>query len=163
MTCTPLYSVSFLLKLDTPRGKAFYAKQKAAIDGALDAKAILALAHDADLGQFSVALGENMPYLREEIHDPMVRLAIPGAALAYRVTPPPKNPGADSAVYTDLFFGDWAAFPWDKNANLRFPFAHPPGSPNIETLRVRISGLPEVVDPILKQIDWSKMSQALTK
>jgi hypothetical protein len=165
MTCQSLYSVDFVLKPDSAAGKTHYAKWKAGMDNVnlADSKAIAAAAHELSLTQLGIAIGENPPYLRDEIHDPMTRLTIPGVPLAYRLTRAPRNPGEDPVVHTSLFFGDWAAFPFDKNTYVKFPFVHKPGSPNIETLRVTISGLPEVVDPMLKQIDWTKLAQALTK
>src|SRR5215831_19231459 len=98
MTCMAFYSVDFVLKPDTPRGAAHYAKQKAAMDAVSDPKgaAVGVLAHELNLGQLSIAVGENMPYVREEIHDPLVRMTVPGVPLAYRVTPPPKDDHPDN-------------------------------------------------------------------
>jgi hypothetical protein len=162
MVCQGLYNVEFAMKPDSPRAKPLYEKWTAAVNGS-DPKAVLEAAHALSLTKFGVALGENPPYLREEIHSALERLTIPGVPLAYRVTTPPKNPGEDPIVHTYLNYGEWTAFPLDKDKYVLYPFAHQPGSPNIETLRVNISGLPEVVDPIIKQIDWAKMAQALTK
>ena len=162
MTCQPLYSVEFVMKPDSPLGKPHYAAWKAFMDNPDPTRAAEA-GHALNLTRFGLALGENIPYLREEIHDPMTRVTVPGVPLAYRVTAPPKNPGEDPVVHTYLCFGDWAAFPFEKNAYLKFPFVHPTGSPNIETLRVTISGLPEVVDPLLAKIAWARLAQALSK
>lgn len=162
MTCQPLYSVDFVMKPDSPRGQPHYAKWKAFTDNP-DPKRVAEAAHELNLVRVGIALGENMPYLREEIHNPMTRLAVPGVPLAYRVTAPPKEPGEDPVVHTYLCFGEWSAFPFDKNAYVRFPFVHPIGSPNIETLRVNVSGLPEVVDPVIARIDWARLAQALSK
>src|SRR5215831_10576540 len=98
MTCMAFYSVDLVLKPDTPRGAAHYAKQKAAMDAVSDPKgaAVGVLAHELNLGQLSIAVGENMPYVREEIHDPLVRMTVPGVPLAYRVTPPPKDDHPDN-------------------------------------------------------------------
>jgi hypothetical protein len=163
MVCQGLYNVEFALKPDSARGKPLYEKWKTAMNDASDPKAMHDAVHALNLTKFGIALGENPPYLREEIHSALERLTISGAALAYRVTTPPKSPGDDPVVHTYLNYGEWAAFPFDKDKYVLYPFAHQPGSPNIETLRINISGLPEVVDPIIKQIDWAKMAQALTK
>jgi len=162
MTCQALYSVEFVMKPDSAAGKPHYAKWKAAMDSS-DPTAVLGVAHDLNLVRFGIALGENMPYLREEIHSPMTRLTIPGVPIAYRVTAPPKEPGDDPVVHTYLFFGDWSAFPFDTNTYIPYRFAHPIGSPNIETLRVNISGLPEVVDPVIRHVDWAQMAAALSR
>jgi hypothetical protein len=162
MTCQPLYNVEFIMKPDSTAGKPHYDKWKAALNGS-DPSAVIGAAHELNLVRFGVALFENPPYLREEIRRPLARLTIPGVPLAYRVTTPPKGPGDDPVVHTYLSFGDWSGFPFDKDTYVKFPFVHKPGSPNIETLRVNVSGLPEIVDPIIKKVDWSRLGQALSK
>ncbi len=163
MVCQALYSVEFAMKPDSPRARPIYEKWNAAVNGSGDPKAVLEAGRAVSLTKFGLTIGENPPYLREELHYPLARLTIPGVPLAYRVTAPPKSAGDDPIVHTYLCFGDWTGFPFDKDAYVRYPFVHKPGSPNVETLRVNIAGPPEVVDPIVKQIAWAKMAQALTK
>ena len=62
-----------------------------------------------------------------------------------------------------LLFGNPKAIKWDP-ASLYFYyyFAHPPNSPFIENVEIRIYGADDRIQQLLRKVDWKEVNLALT-
>lgn len=84
---------------------------------------------------------------------------VPGAIAAYKDE---DNRYGYGSSYL-LLFGNPKAAKWDP-ASLYFYyyFAHPPNSPFIENVEIRIYGADDRIQQLLRKIDWKEVNLALT-
>ncbi|HVV53964.1 MAG TPA: hypothetical protein VHC47_01495 [Mucilaginibacter sp.] len=109
----------------------------------------------------------NDPYIKSVFNhgssDKYIVLKVPGAGYACRFVNAPQSSIDQPQVATDLYFGNWAGANMNARDYVNYPFTHKMQSPYIENMRVEIDGPAQVVDDILKKIDWSKLNAALAK
>ncbi len=84
------------------------------------------------------------------------QLQIPGAAYSYQ-TEQSEDRRSQTVV---LLFGDWKSARTEDNG-LTFHFKHPPHTPVIENVVVRLQGSPDRIRELLKSADWKKVNSAL--
>lgn len=88
-------------------------------------------------------------------HDPK----IPGATFVHQDR---NNPFGHGTAYV-LFFSNGRPGKWDEtNGVYRNTFVHPPNSPYIENLEIRIYGADDRIQQLLHKIDWKQVNAALT-
>jgi len=107
-----------------------------------------------------IRAGENTPYMRGPHTEPLRKLDVPGAAIAYELSDRDEYLKA-----TTICFGGWkpdVVFSSDKSLVL-FPFRHGRLTPFIENLCVVIRATPEARDEIVRKVDWKALNAALTK
>ena len=74
-----------------------------------------------------------------------------------------NNPFSHGVAYV-LFFSNGKAGRWeDVNDVYRNFFVHPPNTPYIENLEVRIYGSEDRIKELLRKIDWKQLNSALTQ
>lgn len=84
---------------------------------------------------------------------------VPGAYAAYKDE---DNPYGYGASYV-LLFGNAKSSRWDPAAGyFYYYFVHPPNSPNIENIEIRIYGADDRIQQLLKTVNWKEVTQALT-
>lgn len=89
-------------------------------------------------------------------HDPK----IPGATLVHQDR---DNPFGHGVAYI-LFFSNGRPGRWDEtNSVYRNKFVHPPNSPYIENIEIRIYGAEDRIKQLLRTIDWKQVNSALTE
>ena len=89
-------------------------------------------------------------------HDPKVL----GATFVHQDR---NNPFGHGVAYV-LFFSNGRAGKWDgTNDVYRNTFVHPPNSPYIENLEIRIYGSEDRIHELLRKIDWKQVNAALTQ
>jgi hypothetical protein len=89
-------------------------------------------------------------------HDPKV----PGATFVHQDR---NNPYGHGVAYV-LFFSNGRAGKWDEtNGVYRNNFVHPPNSPYIENLEIRIYGAEDRIHELLRKLDWKQVNAALTQ
>ena len=103
---------------------------------------------------------ENSPYMRPPSTEPLHKLDVPGAAVAYRL-----QPDEEDLVKTTVCVGSWKPEITFASASreVLFPFQHAPGTPFIENLCLTITGAPDLSDELLHKVDWQQLSAALTR
>jgi hypothetical protein len=73
-----------------------------------------------------------------------------------------NNPFGHGVAYV-LFFSNGRTGKWDEtNGVYRNAFVHPPNSPFIENLEIRIYGADDRIKELLHKIDWKQVNAALT-
>lgn len=73
-----------------------------------------------------------------------------------------NNPFGYGVAYV-LFFSNGRPGKWDEtNGVYRNLFVHPPNSPFIENLEIRIYGPEDRIHELLRKIDWKQVNAALT-
>jgi hypothetical protein len=89
-------------------------------------------------------------------HDPK----IPGATFVHHDR---DNPFGHGEAYI-LFFSNGRAGKWDEtNSVYRNTFIHPPNTPYIENLEIRIYGAEDRIRQLLRTMDWKQVNLALTQ
>jgi hypothetical protein len=159
MTCAGAFDLQLRLSLDSPRGKEIR-RQAEAFSKENTTEGSLKMFHVLALGQLEIKTNENDPFVSVPLRN-VTHLEVRGAPLAYRTISPPASSADEPTVTTTVCVGDWTKFETDKYAP--YPFSHRPGTPFIENACVSFIAPVEVVDPILKTIDWRPVSDALTK
>ena len=115
---------------------------------------------------------EDLMHLQVQVHfnmlvvplitapDPKRDPKIPGATFVHRDRDNPFNHG----VAYVLFFSNGKLGKWDAtNSVYRNVFAHPPNTPYIENLEIRIYGAEDRITELLRRIDWKQVNSALTQ
>jgi hypothetical protein len=88
-------------------------------------------------------------------HDPKT----PGATFVHQDR---NNPFGHGVAYV-LFFSNGRAGRWEEaNDVYRNFFVHPPNTPFIENLEIRIYGSEDRIQELLRKIDWKQVNAALT-
>jgi hypothetical protein len=88
-------------------------------------------------------------------HDPKV----PGATFVHQDR---NNPFSHGVAYV-LFFSNGRPGKWDEtNGVYRSVFVHPPNSPFIENVEIRIYGAEDRIQELLRKVDWKQVNTALT-
>jgi len=117
------------------------------------------------------ALAEDLMHLQVQVHlnmlvvpmitapDPKRDPKIPGATFVHQDRNNPFNHG----VAYILFFSNGKPGRWDEtNSVYRNVFVHPPNTPYIENLEIRIYGAEDRIKQLLRTIDWKQVNSALT-
>ncbi|HMC30278.1 MAG TPA: hypothetical protein VKL99_05545, partial [Candidatus Angelobacter sp.] len=117
------------------------------------------------------ALTEDLMHLQVQVHlnmlvvpmitapDPKRDLKIPGATFVHQDRNNPFNHG----VAYILFFSNGKPGRWDEtNSVYRNVFVHPPNTPYIGNLEIRIYGAEDRIKQLLRTIDWKQVNSALT-
>ncbi len=131
----------------------------------------LALLKDASQKDLFRAQTEELKYLQVEAHfnmfvvpmmsgpDPRRDPKVPGATFVHQDR---NNPFGHGVAYV-LFFSNGRAGKWDEtNGVYRNTFVHPPNSPYIENLEIRIYGAEDRIHELLRKLDWKQVNAALT-
>lgn len=85
---------------------------------------------------------------------------LPGATFVHEDR---NNPFGHGVAYV-LFFSNGRLGKWDEtNGVYRNTFVHPPNTPFIENLEIRIYGAQDRVQELLHKIDWKQVNAALTQ
>lgn len=132
----------------------------------------LALLKDASAKDLLRAQTEDLKYLQVEAHFNLFVVPMIGGPVPKR---DPKVPGA-TFVHQDrnnpfghgvayvLFFSNGRVGKWDETNDVyRNTFTHPPNSPYIENLEIRIYGAEDRVHELIRKIDWRQVNAALTQ
>ncbi|HEY4358956.1 MAG TPA: PKD domain-containing protein [Acidobacteriaceae bacterium] len=82
-------------------------------------------------------------------------LAVPGAYFAYRA--PGNGDDAHTRPQYVLCFGDWSTAK-PVNGYYSFVYKHPPGTPHIENIVVRLSGNESAIQGLLKNMVWNRFN-----
>lgn len=84
---------------------------------------------------------------------------VPGATFVHQDR---NNPFGYGVAYV-LFFSNGRPGKWDEtNGVYRNTFVHPPSTPFIENLEIRIYGPEDRIKELLRKIDWKQVNAALT-
>ena len=131
----------------------------------------MALEKDLTQKQLQGALAQDLMHLQVEVHFnmlvvPMISAPdakhdpkIPGATFVHQDR---NNPFGHGVAYV-LFFSNGRPGKWDEtNGVYRNAFVHPPNSPFIENLEIRIYGADDRIKELLHKIDWKQVNAALT-
>lgn len=114
-----------------------------------------------------ISIVANDPYLKEDYtigsKDRSVILHIPGVAYAWQLYLAPTDELGTPEEKTMLFFGSWKGANMHAGTYIGYPFIHKQQSPFIENFVVTITAPGPAANEIIKNIDWSKMNDALTK
>jgi hypothetical protein len=131
------------------------------------------MAQEKDLTQKQLqgALVQDLMHLQVQVHANMLVVPmitgpdakhdpkIPGATFVH---PDRNNPFGHGAAYV-LFFSNGRPGKWDEaNGVYRTVFVHPPNTPFIENLEIRIYGADDRIQELLHKIDWKQVNAALT-
>lgn len=175
MSCWPIYDATFDLTAANPR---YAALRSAAEKGTVAATNWMAgcmkapnngcdvQPDDVKAGERAAAAShleigatENSPYMRLSRPEPPQRLDVPGAAIAY------DSPSDDKyLVATTICVGPWKPeIAFGTGGDALFPFHHPPGTPFIENLCVKIMAASEMADEILYKVNWQQLNESLTQ
>jgi hypothetical protein len=122
--------------------------------------------------QIQRALVEDLMHLRVQVNcnmfvvpmitapDPRRDPKIPGATFVHHDR---DNPFGHGEAYI-LFFSNGRPGKWDEtNSVYRNTFLHPPNSPYIENLEIRIYGADDRIRQLLRTLDWKQVNSALTQ
>ncbi len=132
----------------------------------------LALLKDASQKDLYRAQTEDLKYLQVEAHFNMLVVPmmngpdlkrdpkVPGATFVHQDR---NNPFGHGVAYV-LFFSNGRPGKWDEtNGVYRNNFVHPPNSPYIENLEIRIYGAEDRIHELLRKLDWKQVNAALTQ
>ncbi|HEY7405553.1 MAG TPA: hypothetical protein VIB39_18650 [Candidatus Angelobacter sp.] len=132
----------------------------------------LAQLKDASQKDLLRAQTEDLKYLQVEAHfnmlvvpmmsgpDPRRDPKVTGATFAHQDR---NNPFGHGVAYV-LFFSNGRAGKWDEtNGVYRNTFVHPPNSPYIENVEIRIYGAEDRIHELLRKLDWKQVNAALTQ
>jgi hypothetical protein len=132
----------------------------------------LALLKDASQKDLLRAQTEDLKHLQVEAHFNMLVVPmasgpdlkhdpkVPGATFVHQDR---NNPFGHGVAYV-LFFSNGRAGKWDEaNDVYRNNFVHPPNSPYIENLEIRIYGPEDRIRELFKKLDWKQVNAALTQ
>lgn len=132
----------------------------------------LTLVKDASQRDLQRAQMEDLKYLEVEAHfnlfvvpmmtgpDPKHDPKVPGATFVHQDR---NNPFGHGVAYV-LFFSNGRAGKWDEtNGVYRNTFVHPPNSPYIENVEIRIYGAEDRIHELLRKLDWKQVNAALTQ
>jgi hypothetical protein len=134
-------------------------QKKAELEKDLTKKQIEA-AEAQDLMQLQVQVHFNM-FVVPMITGPDAKRdpKIPGATFVHQDR---NNPFGHGVAYV-MFFSNGKPGKWDEtNGVYRNQFVHPPNSPFIENLEIRIFGPEDRIKELLRKIDWKQVNAALT-
>jgi hypothetical protein len=85
---------------------------------------------------------------------------IPGATFVHEDR---NNPFGHGVAYV-LFFSNGRPGRWEEvNGVYRYKFVHPPNTPFIENMEIRIFGAEDRVQELMHKIDWKQVNAALTQ
>lgn len=119
------------------------------------------------LQNIEISIKENSPYLREDYivgnKDWSLVLHIPGTAFAWRLFRAPTDEMGTPEEVTMLFFGNWKGANMHSGTYTAYPFIHKQESPYIENLVVNIEAPASAANDIIKNIDWARLNNAITK
>jgi hypothetical protein len=131
----------------------------------------LAQAKDATQKDLERAQIEHLMHLQVEVHCNMLVVPmitgpdskrdpkVPGATFVHLDR---NNPFGHGVAYI-LFFSNGRPGKWDEtNSVYRNVFVHPPNSPYIENLEIRIYGPPGRIQELLRKVNWKQVNAALT-
>lgn len=158
MTCGRIFEVKLVINPSSERGQAFQKRLQAfANPSTMDEikKMTAAMAE----GQLAIRANENDPYLRDERHEEITRVNVPGVPVSYRTAK-----ASEATETTTLCYGNWKPEVTFGPANkyILFPFTHKAGTPYIENMCVKIDATPQVTEEVLKLGKWSELNSALT-
>jgi len=127
---------------------------------------------DASARDLQRAQMEDLAHLQVEVHcnllvvpmitgpDPKKDPKIPGATFVHKDR---NNPFGHGVAYI-MFFSNGKPGRWEEvNDVYRNFFIHPPNSPYIENLEVRIYGPEDRIKELLHKINWKQVNAALTQ
>lgn len=131
----------------------------------------LALMKDPSQKDLWRAQTEDLKYLQIEAHfnmfvvpmangpDPRHDPKVPGATFVHKDR---NNPFEHGVAYI-LFFSNGRPGKWDETNDVyRNNFVHPPNSPYIENLEIRIYGAEDRIQELFRKLDWKQVNAALT-
>src|SRR5262245_37259105 len=131
----------------------------------------LALEKDAAKRDLERAQIEDLMHLQVEVHCHLPQVPtstepdrkrdpkVPGATFVHQDR---NNPFGHGVAFI-LFFSNGRAGKWDEtNSVYRNAFVHPPNTPYIENLEIRISGPPDRIRELLRKVNWKQVNAALT-
>lgn len=158
--CTPTFEAKLEIDPGSARGAELQRQAEAlAKQGTTDATK--KMFYTIELGRLQISSDLNSPYIREAFHTPTTRIDVPGVPLAYKQTIAASSDADSVHQITTVCVGNWQN--WGTDTYVNYPFAHKPISPFVENACIDLQGLPEVVDAVTKQIDWTPLTAALTK
>lgn len=131
----------------------------------------LATEKDVSKKQLEAARIEDLLHLQVQVHfnmlvvpmitgpNPKLDPKIPGAIFVHQDR---NNPFSHGVAYV-LFFSKGKPGRWEEvNDVYRNFFVHPPDTPYIENIEVRIFGSEDRIKELLRKIDWKQVNTALT-
>lgn len=131
----------------------------------------LAAEKDVSKRQLEAARIEDLMHLQVQVHfnmfvvpmitgpDSKLDPKIPGATFVHQDR---NNPFSHGVAYV-LFFSNGKAGRWEEvNDVYRNFFVHPPDTPFIENIEVRIFGSEDRIKELLRKVDWKQVNNALT-
>jgi hypothetical protein len=131
----------------------------------------LAAEKDINKKQLEAAKIEDLQHLQVQVHfnmlvvpmitgpNPKVDPKVPGATFVHQDR---NNPFSHGVAYV-LFFSSTKNGRWEEvNDVYRNFFVHPPDTPYIENIEVRIFGPEDRIKELLRKIDWKQVNSALT-
>ncbi len=131
------------------------------------------MAAEKDLTQKQIlgAEAQDLMHLQVQVHinrlvvpmitgpDSKVDPKVPGATFVHQDR---NNPFSHGVAYV-LFFSNGKTGRWEEvNDVYRNFFVHPPGTPFIENIEVRIFGSEDRIKELLRKVDWKQVNNALT-
>lgn len=159
MDCTSIFDVKLRAKPDSPQGKKV-AQAATLMENAKTADDFKKIGALAASGEIHIHAGENIPYIRSEVHQTQKRLDVQGVPVAYTTV---TNDGpAQATTYCYGKFKPEITF-GPNNKYILFPFVHGRQTPYIENMCVTVTATPEVHDQLLKEIHWGSLDAALTR
>lgn len=141
--------------------EALAAKYKAGQDATAEAKELERL-HDQIKAGSEVALEvcANSPIVEAAALHSAQPSVVPGA-MARRVD---GACGVDVPNCYVFAFGDWSSARLNAADKLYdFHFVHPPASPYLENIVIKLHGADDRIQEMLKAVDWTRVNDALTK
>jgi hypothetical protein len=116
-----------------------------------------------------ISIDGNYPYIRSEeltgagSKDRYEILHIKGVAYAFQLYRAPVDELGTPEEKTMLFFGNWTGADMHSGTYAGYPFIHKNQSPFIENFVVTITAPASVANGMIKNIDWNKLNEALSK
>jgi hypothetical protein len=130
-------------------------------------QAVRNMARIQNMNHIEISTDVNDPYLKENHfigkQDKLTVLHIPGVAYAYQTSKAAQNDLDPPDEKTYLCFGNWAGADANAKTYEGFPFIHKRSAPAIENIVITISGPADAANEIIKEINWSKINEALNK
>ncbi len=147
----------------------YYSKQTS--QNANDTKAMTQAAQNMfriqNMRAMEIEIDDNSPFIKSEYiigsKDRFTVLHIPQVAYACQIYRAAQDGISPPEEKTYLCFGNWAGADMHANAYVSYPFVHKQHAPVLENIMVTFTGPSAAVNEIIKNIDWSKMNDALTK
>ena len=163
MSCSFVFDVQLKADPNSDRGKmladsAKYYSDLGTTEGAQKMFAVLGRS------EINIHAVENVPYLNIHVSPSAKtkKLIVPGVAIVLQSSDTNNSPDQEDV---EFYFGNWdnAKVTSGNDAyNTLYPFHHPISTPYVVNMMVHLKGSAQVIEPILKKINWKKLNEALT-